>query len=747
MVRSLRGLFALLTLLATLPASAKVVRFVIDTKTSPAFAGATFGTAGQYETLAGRAFGELDPKDPLNAIIQDISLAPKNANGKVAYTATFLIVKPIVMSKASGLLWHDVPNRGGRLTIVDAEKAFGDVGISSGWQGDNQGGTLQTRTDNDWVHVPTAVHRNGSPITGTIIARIINISGTNSTGLFVQGNPFPYMPFTLDTRQATLTEHTHETMSGVVTEGATIDPANWAWAHCDATHPFPGTPSPTEVCLKGGFDGNKLYQLRFVARDPLVLGVGFAAFRDVESFFKYESADADGQPNPLAGHVQWSIARGVSQSGNFLRGWLHLGFNQDEARRQVDDGMWPIIAGRRIALNFRWAQPDGVLELYEAGSEGPQWWARYEDKVRGLPKRGILDRCRETDTCPKIIEHFGAAEIWELKLGIEWVGTDGKKDIPIPRNVRRYYIASTTHGGTTTPAGGNVFDFELGLATGTTPTTLKVPNCPGNHWGTGALLSNPVPHTQVVNAIRVHFRDWVMKGVTPPDSLYPRLRTPDADDRRDRDQDEDEDGDDDDHDRDRRDNDDVRDLVHPTLAEMGFPSGLPQLSTLGPHAPEAATINGADEVPFINPVLDYEWGPQFDPSNGSGIPTNFPPPIKQMINMLVPRVDSDANEVGGVPNVVRDVPLGSYFGWNITSSGFHKSQNCDYTGGYVPFAADAAHKAAGDPRPSLQERYGTHDGFVAAVKAAAANAVASGFLLQADADALVAQAQASHVLN
>ncbi len=124
------------------------------------------------------------------------------------------------------------------------------------------------------------------------------------------------------------------------------------------------------------------------ARDPFVLGVGFAAFRDVESFFKHAKADDNGQANPLAGKINWSISRGVSQSGNFLRGWLHLGFNQDEARRQVSDGMWPIIAGRRIALNFRWAQPDGVLELYDAGSEGPQWWVDYEDKQRNLPTRG-----------------------------------------------------------------------------------------------------------------------------------------------------------------------------------------------------------------------------------------------------------------------------------------------------------------------------------------------------------------------
>ena len=75
------------------------------------------------------------------------------------------------MSKASGLLWHDVPNRGGRITIVDTEKAFGDVGISSGWQGDNSGGTDQTRIGNDWVNVPVAVNPDGNPITGTVIVR------------------------------------------------------------------------------------------------------------------------------------------------------------------------------------------------------------------------------------------------------------------------------------------------------------------------------------------------------------------------------------------------------------------------------------------------------------------------------------------------------------------------------------------------------------------------------------------------
>ena len=64
---------------------------------------ATYGNAGQYEQIACRAFGELDPADPLNDIIQDIALA-KDPDGKVRYVASFVITKPLDMSKASGLI-------------------------------------------------------------------------------------------------------------------------------------------------------------------------------------------------------------------------------------------------------------------------------------------------------------------------------------------------------------------------------------------------------------------------------------------------------------------------------------------------------------------------------------------------------------------------------------------------------------------------------------------------------------------
>ena len=295
----------------TAPADARVTRIVIEKKTSPAFDGQSFGTAGQYEVLAGKAYGELDPKDPHNAIITDINLAPKNARGNVEYMATFQIVKPIDMGRASHLMWHDVPNRAGRLTIVPAERNLGDVGLSSGWQGDASGRTAPGE-NNDYVVVPVAHNPDGSTITGPVIGRIMNANGPNSQTIYVHTNPIPYQPATLDTSKAKLVTHTHETMDGKVEGEKEIPASDWAFAKCDAEHPFPGTADPSQICVKGGFDPKLLYQIVYTAKDPKVLGIGFAAFRDVGTFFKHEKADDQGNPNPLAEYCLVDHARCVA---------------------------------------------------------------------------------------------------------------------------------------------------------------------------------------------------------------------------------------------------------------------------------------------------------------------------------------------------------------------------------------------------------------------------------------------------
>ena len=698
------------TLLAwTPPTQARVTRIIVDMKVSPAFGGASFGTAGQYETLAGRVFGELDPNDPHNTIINDINLAPRNANGKVEYIATFFMVKPIDMSKSSHLMWQDVPNRGGRLTLAVASRNDGDIGLSSGWQGDNSGDTGQdanagslmpiVQNGNDYAVVPIPKNPDGSSITGVVMGRIMNVGGVNSQQIIEHSNPIPYKPTTLDTTQSTLESHDHETIDGTVSGVTRIASSDWAWARCSATNPFPGTPDPTQLCVRGGFLPDKLYQVVFPSKDPYILAVGTAAFRDAASFFKYSTQDDFGTANPVANQIAWIITRGSSQSGTFVRQLIHFGFTQDEANRKVYDGAWPIVAARRIGLNFRFAKPDLVMKLYEAGSEGPLWWSAWPDVARGLPTGGILDRCTVSNTCPKIVEHFGAAEVWGQKLTSGWVGTSADADIPLPRNVRRYYFASSPHGG-----GGGGFSVTPG----------SLPACSSTNYGTGTFPANPMPQTETVNAIRFHFRNWLMNGTPPPPSRYPTLAG--------------------------------QNLVPPTQAAMGFPNIPAILASSNPNAPFLDV--GSQSIRFVQAMLQYNWGPALNYSENIGFHSFEPPIVTQVLPQVVPRVDADGNEIGGVPVTLLQAPLGTYLGWNITSAGFHRGQVCNYTGGWIPFARTLAQRlAAGDPRSSLEERYGTHAGYVAAVTVAADNAMAQGFLLQADHDALIAAAAASNVLQ
>ena len=91
---------------------ARITRLEITRTESPTFGGRVFGDAGRFEKVIGVAHGEVDPRDPLNAIIQDIQLAPRNARGMVEYSTDFYIIKPVDMSKGNRMLFYNVHNRG-----------------------------------------------------------------------------------------------------------------------------------------------------------------------------------------------------------------------------------------------------------------------------------------------------------------------------------------------------------------------------------------------------------------------------------------------------------------------------------------------------------------------------------------------------------------------------------------------------------------------------------------------------------
>jgi hypothetical protein len=204
----------------------------------------------------------------------------------------------------------------------------------------------------------------------------------------------------------------------------------------------------------------------------------------------------------------------------------------------------------------------------------------------------------------------------------------------------------------------------------------------------------------IERALLAALKAWVIKGTLPPPSVYPTLA--------------------------------AGTLVPANSQAMGFPTvpGMP--------SPDA----------IVNPLIVYDFGKSFVANDLGGSIDNEPPTIENVIAARVPRVDADGNEVGGIHTVLQQATLGTYLGWNITASGFFKGQYCSLAGSYIPFEAKRSEReAAHDPRLSVEERYGTHKGYVCAVKRAAANLVRGRLLLQDDADRLVDEATKSEILT
>lgn len=693
-------------------AEARITKIQINSR-AIAFGGASFGAVGQYETLRGVAFGELDPDDPLNEVITDIKLAPRNARGMVEYNMDFWINKPADMTRANGTLLHDVPNRG---RVRSLELNVGGAGDSNAGDGllQRQGYVL---SDNGWqgdvstglqIRLPVARNRDGGEITGRVRAEYILDAPTSTVDVTT---PPAYEAVSTSNAGATLTRRVHQDDPKEL-----IPASDWAFADC-STVPFPGLPDTKKVCLKGNFDTNHIYELLYTAKNAMVLGIGFAATRDFVSFLRNSNGastgkcgrkehdgdrgaddDDDGDArgngrghgpcpaagpmpdNPLGDSIRNAIIYGSSQSGRWIRTFIQLGFNEDENRNLVVEGAIPHKASNRGAFNVRFGQPDRLsgtqhTERQYPGAESPQTWGVYNDKLSDV-KAGQLDRCRKTHSCPKIFHTNTDTEYWQALMALNTTDSEGGRDLRIPRNVRVYLFSGTRHGG------GNVL-AQPPAVPGTPPANCQL-----------RTNSNPFIHGQ--RALLVALRDWIVNGIEPPPSLYPMLK----------------------------------DGTLAPLSDIHYPY-VPAVNF---------TLAGITTQKFY-----LDRGPKFNVEDISGVMRE--PPIRRgAYSVRQPQVDADGNTIAGLPSTHMLVPLGTYLGWNVRKAGFSEGDSCDLNGGWVPFFRTLAERqAANDPRPSLQERYPTHADYVAKVTAAAASLVARRLLLPEDATFLINQANAAAV--
>lgn len=670
---------ALFATAAIQPSEARVVKFVVE-QTTPYLGGVSWGNAGPYQLLRGTAYMEVDPRDGENRVIVDLDDAPRNAAGMVEFSTPFLVLKPADMSRGNNKIFYALNNRGNSLegllsattqeavAVTDAGEAMerGYTIVDAGWEGD----LIPTATQLG-ANLPVA-QENGQPITGTMRYEYYDrAAGTFTTNL--EGSPGfqSYPAADTDTSHATLTVRDEENGKRVP-----IPASQWAFGTCP-TGKASLVPDPVDLCYFPGFDNAKIYELIYKAKNPIVLGLGFATTRDVASFLRYSTHDNYGNPNPLGKGIKRAYAAGGSQTGGYLRDYVYLGFNEDENDRQVFDGVIPWIAGTdRVLINVRFADPNAYSEQdhqhdYLQNSYPPFTYAVTTDPLSGIHD-GILKR---PHTDPLVMQVDSESEFWQLHDSLNVANGLGRA-VDIPWNARLYYVGNTAHG------------FVQGGFLSPVP-------------GSSTLCADPTPGSgigwETLRASLINLDKWADDGILPPASNYPSVTN--------------------------------QTLVDLDDAADAFPA-----------------IPGYKFPTVYNTYELLHFGPFFN--SLGGVLTIVPPALGPVYATLLPKSDRLGIQLAGVHPIEARVPLGTSTGWNIRRPGHRAPNLCSLTGSYFPFAITKAQRqASGDPRPSLQELYGNHDGFVNAVKHAAHELVEARFLLREDAEADIDVAQASGILK
>jgi hypothetical protein len=464
-----------------------------------------FGSVGSYVRLMGRAYGELDPHHPRNAVIVNLEKAPRNARGRVEYDADVYIMRPTEVTRGNRKILYEVNNRGRKLllpilhealetsptsandptTADDAGNGFvfrqGYTVVWSGWDPDAPRGNYGMT-----IRVPVAT-AGEQPMVQTIRDEFVFGTRVPTTRLTA---PLSYVAATLDQGQARLTVRAKE--GDAYTE---ISPEGWAYADNRAIKLLPEG---------AAFQPGYIYDFWYPARDPKVLGMGYAATRDLVSFLRYQAHDSAGSANPIAlspaePGIAAVLAFGNSQSGRYLRDHLALGFNQDETQRKVFDGYLSHVAGiGKVFTNYAFGQPNRTGTQHEdhqfPENHFPFAHALLTDPVSG--RSGGLLHGDGFD--PYIMESNTSTEYWQKGASLLHTDPLGRRDLDIPASVRLYLMAGTQHGGRA----------HMGAR-------------PGN----ALYPHNPHNPAAVLRALLVALDQWVTAGSAPPPSRVPTLAT------------------------------------------------------------------------------------------------------------------------------------------------------------------------------------------------------------------------------
>lgn len=502
-----RGWFtAVLLAAAALPLAATqgaVTRIEIQSR-EPYAQGREFSGVGAYETLRGKVFFEVDPDAPANKQVVDLDLAPRNAAGRVEFSADLELLTPVDRRRGNGALLYDVNNRGNKLALGQFNSGAdeflmrrGFTVVWSGWIAETAPGGGRLR-----LQAPVAL-QDGKPLVGVVRAEIVVDAPTTQANVAQWANQGSYEPTPQGERDAVLT------MRRLESDPRIPVPKPWrlvkSWPEADGQRAqLPSLMLEVPAGLQPGY----IYELIYEAQGSLVQGAGLAGIRDLVSFLRYDASPA----NPLslddaaaANDRRSAISRthgfGVSQSGRCLRQFLYDGFNADESGRQVFDGLIPHVAGAGMGFfNHRFASPTRHNAQHDnhlfPADQFPFTYGDEHDPLSGR-EDGLLRRARAARVVPKVLHTQSSSEYWHRSGSLVHTDPLGRRDATIPPEVRIYAFGGTQHG----PGNG----------------------LPAAARGNGQLIGNPADYRPLMRALLVALEAWVKDGVEPPPSVYPKI--------------------------------------------------------------------------------------------------------------------------------------------------------------------------------------------------------------------------------
>jgi hypothetical protein len=459
-----------------------------------------FGQVGPYEQLDGTVYFAVDPNHAANQLITDLKLAPRDANGRVHFSADWRVLRPVEPHRGNHRLLFDILNRGRGPVLRNINSApdvfptepldpgngflmrHGYTVAWCGWQHDVPEAPGLMR-----IRAPEAVGPEG-PISGKIVVTFVPDAPTTIQYLADRIHR-AYPTQTLDDPGAVLTEQDHEDAPERI-----IPRDQWCFVRLDDGHVVPDA---RHVYMAAGFTPGKVYQVIYTTTGAPVVGCGLLATRDLGSFLKYGTA---AQGNPCAGEIEYAYSFGVSQSGRFLRHFLYLGLNQDEQDRMVFDGLIPHVGGGKHGeFNHRFAQPSSQA------SRSPNNLFPYSDVEQTDSETGrsagVLARLIARGKAPKVMQTYTSSEYWGGHGALVHIDIDGKRDLEVPESVRIYHFGGCQH-----PMG--VFPLQ---------------DKDARQGARGQQPFNWTDYRPLLRAALVNLDRWVTSGAAAPPSAYPRL--------------------------------------------------------------------------------------------------------------------------------------------------------------------------------------------------------------------------------